>query len=186
MNQAAQDPRVAYPAPDYEDNEIDLADLIGLLFDSRRLILAVTATVLLAGLAYILIATPMFVVLLVVESSDVVFAIDSIPAVFGITQDPFIVYTSNIFAILGLRALYFLLAGVVGKFHYLKLGLSIVLGFIGAKMLVESLSGYIMDHPIHVPITWSLGFICVVLVVSVVASLWVGDRHLETDEAVAG
>ncbi len=134
----------------------------------------------------ILIATPMLVVLLVVESSDVVFAIDSIPAVFGITQDPFIVYTSNIFAILGLRALYFLLAGVVGKFHYLKLGLSVVLGFIGVKMLVESLSHYVLDHPIHIPIAWSLGFIALILVVSIVASLIVGDKHAETDPAVAG
>lgn len=134
----------------------------------------------------ILIATPMLVVLLVIESSDVVFAVDSIPAVFGITQDPFIVYTSNIFAILGLRALYFLLAGVVGKFHLLKAGLSIVLGFIGVKMLVESLSGYFLHHAIHVPITWSLGFIALVLGVSIVASMIVGDRQVETDQAIAG
>lgn len=132
----------------------------------------------------ILIATPLLVVLLVIESSDVIFAIDSIPAVFGITQDPFIVYTSNIFAILGLRALYFLLAGVVTKFSYLKLGLSIVLGFIGVKMLVESLSGYVLAHPIHVPIVWSLGFIALVLGASIVASLIVGDKGKETDEVV--
>jgi tellurite resistance protein TerC len=116
-------------------------------------------------------ATPLLVVLLIIESSDVIFAIDSIPAVFGITKDPFIVYTSNIFAILGLRSLYFLLAGVIDRFEYLKLGLSIVLGFVGVKMLTESLSGYVMAHPIHVPIQWSLGFIAVVLLGSIGASL---------------
>ena len=132
------------------------------------------------------IATPMLVVLLVIESSDVIFAIDSIPAVFGITQDPFIVYTSNIFAILGLRALYFLLAGFVTKFQYLKLGLSLVLAFIGVKMLVESISAYVLDHPIHIPIAWSLGFVAVVLVTSVVASLLAGDQSAEAEQAVAG
>jgi tellurite resistance protein TerC len=116
-------------------------------------------------------ATPLLVVLLVIESSDVIFAIDSIPAVFGITTDPFIVYTSNIFAILGLRALYFLMAGVIDKFHYLKIGLSIVLGFVGVKMLTESISGYVMEHAIHVPIQYSLGFIALVLIGSVAASL---------------
>lgn len=115
--------------------------------------------------------TPLLLVLLVVETSDVIFAIDSIPAVFGITRDPFIVYTSNVFAILGLRSLYFLLAGVVDKFHYLKLGLAIVLGFVGVKMVVESGSTYLMDHAIHVPIQWSLAVIFVVLGASVAASL---------------
>lgn len=131
----------------------------------------------------VLIATPLLVVLLVIESSDVVFAIDSIPAVFGITQDPYIVYTSNIFAILGLRALYFLLAGVVTKFKYLKVGLSVVLGFIGIKMLVESLSALILHHGLHLPITWSLGFIAIVLGASIAASLMYGDKS-ETSEDV--
>ncbi|MGB0383756.1 MAG: TerC family protein [Ardenticatenaceae bacterium] len=117
------------------------------------------------------VATPLQVVLLVVESSDLIFAVDSIPAVFGITQDPFIVYTSNICAILGLRALYFLLAGVIDKFHYLQKGLAIVLGFVGVKMLAESLSGYFLEHAFHMPIEWSLGFIGAVLGISVVASL---------------
>lgn len=116
-------------------------------------------------------ATPLLVVLLVVESTDVVFAVDSIPAIFGITTDPFIVFTSNIFAILGLRSLYFLLAGVIDKFHYLQTGLSVVLGFVGLKMLIESLSSYFMEHAIHFPIQWSLGFIGLVLVGSVVISL---------------
>ncbi len=121
--------------------------------------------------------TPLLVVLLVVETSDVIFAVDSIPAVFGITTDPFIVYTSNVFAILGLRSLYFLLAGVVDKFHYLKLGLSLVLGFVGVKMVVETVSGYMMEHPVHVPIQWSLLLIAVILGISVGASLMFPKRE---------
>ena len=97
------------------------------------------------------------------EFTDLIFAVDSIPAIFAITQDPFIVYTSNVFAILGLRALYFLLAGVVHKFHYLKLGLSLVLLFVGAKMLASDLY--------KVPVGISLGVIALVLTTSVLASL---------------
>src|SRR5947207_9308060 len=85
----------------------------------------------------LLFATPLLLVLLIVEIADVTFAVDSIPAIFGITRDTFIVYTSNVFAILGLRALYFLLAGVLDKFEYLKVGLALVLIFVGAKMIVE-------------------------------------------------
>lgn len=110
-----------------------------------------------------LIATPLLVVLLVVETTDLIFALDSIPAIFAVTQDPFLVYTSNVFAILGLRALYFLLAGVVEKFHFLKLGLSLILVFVGTKMLIEDLY--------HIPITISLGVVAVVLALSVIASL---------------
>ena len=110
------------------------------------------------------VATPLFVVLVLVETTDLIFAVDSIPAIFAITTDPFIVYTSNVFAILGLRALYFLLAGVIHKFHYLKLGLSAVLVFVGAKMLVTY-----FDY--HVPIGISLGVIGTVLLASVAASL---------------
>ncbi|MBA3533095.1 MAG: TerC family protein [Ardenticatenales bacterium] len=130
-------------------------------------------------------ATPLLVVLLLVESSDVIFAIDSIPAVFGITKDPFIVYTSNIFAILGLRSLYFLLAGVIEKFHYLKLGLAVVLVFVGLKMVAESLSPYFLDHAFHVPIELSLGFIGLVLGLSVVVSLMFPkelEAHAPTEE----
>ena len=94
-------------------------------------------------------ATPLPLVLLVVESTDVVFALDSIPAIFAITKDTFIVYTSNIFAILGLRALYFLLAGFLGRFRYLHVGLSLVLAFVGLKMIAEkSLEGYLEAHGI--------------------------------------
>ncbi len=109
------------------------------------------------------VATPLFVVLVLVETTDLIFAVDSIPAIFAVTQDPFIVYTSNIFAILGLRALYFLLAGVVHRFHYLKLGLSVVLVFVGVKMLVADV------YP--VPVGISLGVIALMLTASVLASL---------------
>ncbi len=110
-----------------------------------------------------LLATPLFVVLLVVESTDLVFAVDSIPAIFAVTDNPFIVYTSNVFAILGLRSLYFLLAGVVDKFHYLKLGLSVVLVFVGIKMVIVDLY--------KIPIGVSLGLIAAILTTSIVASL---------------
>jgi tellurite resistance protein TerC len=108
-------------------------------------------------------ATPLFVVLVLVETTDVLFAVDSIPAIFGVTRDPFIIYTSNIFAILGLRSLYFLLAGLIHKFHLLQLALSVVLIFVGVKMLIA-------DY-YHVPITYSLLFIAATLVIAVVASL---------------
>ena len=108
-------------------------------------------------------ATPLLAVLVVVEATDVVFAVDSIPAIFAVTTDPFIVYTSNIFAILGLRALYFLLAGVMDKFHYLKVGLALVLCFVGIKMLI-------MDF-YKVPIAASLAAVATLLAGSVAASL---------------
>jgi tellurite resistance protein TerC len=110
-----------------------------------------------------LVATPLFVVLLLIETTDLIFAVDSIPAIFAITQDAFLIYTSNVFAILGLRALYFLLAGVIEKFHYLKLGLSVVLIFVGVKMLLSGVR--------PVPIGLSLAFIALVLALSVIASL---------------
>jgi tellurite resistance protein TerC len=109
------------------------------------------------------VATPLFLVLVVVETTDVVFAVDSIPAVLGVSKDPFIVFSSNMFAILGLRALYFALAGVMGLFHYLKYGLSAVLCFVGVKMLLERV--------VHIPILLSLGVVGVLLGSSIVASL---------------
>jgi tellurite resistance protein TerC len=108
-------------------------------------------------------ATPLLLVLVAIEATDVVFAVDSIPAIFAITTDPFIVYTSNIFAILGLRAMYFLLAGVIDKFHFLKYGLAIVLLFVGVKMVI--VEWY------KVPIGVSLGVIASVLTISVIASV---------------
>ena len=104
-------------------------------------------------------------VLVVVETTDVIFAVDSIPAIFAITRDPFIVYTSNVFAILGLRALYFMLAGVMEMFVYLKVGLSFVLCFVGAKMLIVDIY--------KIPIGASLGVIGGILILSVVVSLLV-------------
>jgi len=108
-------------------------------------------------------ATPLLAVLVVVEATDVVFAVDSIPAIFAVTTDPFIVYTSNIFAILGLRALYFLLAGVMDKFHYLKVGLALVLCFVGVKMLLVDFY--------KIPIAASLAAVATLLAGSVAASL---------------
>ena len=108
-------------------------------------------------------ATPLLLALVAVEVTDLIFAVDSIPAVFAVTTDPFIVFTSNIFAILGLRSLYFLLAGVITKFVYLKVGLSLVLIFVGAKMLVMEVY--------KLPIVVSLGVIVTILGVSIVASL---------------
>ncbi len=108
-------------------------------------------------------ATPLFIVLLVVETTDLVFAVDSIPAVLAITHDPFIVYTSNVFAILGLRSLYFALAGTIHLFHYLHYGLSAILVFVGGKMVVSDF--------FKVPIGVSLGVIATLLIVSVAASL---------------
>jgi tellurite resistance protein TerC len=113
--------------------------------------------------------TLLLLVLMVVEVTDLVFAVDSIPAIFAITTNTFIVYTSNVFAILGLRSMYFLLAGVVEKFRYLRTGLAIVLTFIGIKMLVVAL-GY------HIPIWFSLSFVAVVLLGSVVASLIIKSK----------
>lgn len=118
---------------------------------------------LVAGGPIRLVATPLFVVLVLVETTDVMFALDSIPAIFGVTKDPFLVYTSNVFAILGLRSLYFVLAGVIGKFHLLKYGLSVVLAFVGVKMLLSEI------YPI--PIGWSLGVVAGVLLSSVLLSL---------------
>ena len=107
--------------------------------------------------------TPLFLVLILIEFTDVVFAVDSIPAIFAITTDPFIVFTSNIFAIMGLRALYFLLADVADRFHLLKYGLAMVLTFIGTKMLI--LPWY------HVPVGASLAIVAVLIGASVIASL---------------
>lgn len=107
--------------------------------------------------------TPLFLVLLTVETTDVVFAVDSIPAVFGVTRDPFIIYSSNVFAILGLRAMYFLLAGMMNSFTYLSYGLSLVLIFIGAKMLAEGF--------IHIPIAISLLVVAAILAISIAASI---------------
>ena len=111
-----------------------------------------------------LFATPLFITLLVVEMSDLIFAVDSIPAILAITKEPFIVYTSNVFAILGLRSLYFALAGIMGMFHYLHYGLSAILVFVGGKMILTEYYG-------KMPTGISLGVIAGILILSVVISL---------------
>jgi len=111
----------------------------------------------------ILYATPLFIVLIIIESTDVIFAADSIPAIFGITLDPFIVYTSNIFAILGLRSLYFTLREVIQLFHFLNYGLSLILGFIGIKMLISSFY--------KIPTLAALAIIAIILAISIIASI---------------
>jgi tellurite resistance protein TerC len=117
-------------------------------------------TVVKNGLRYF---TPLFAVLVMVEISDVIFAVDSIPAIFAVTTDPFIVFTSNIFAILGLRALYFLLADMADRFHLLKYGVAVVLLFVGIKLLIADFY--------HVPVLLSLAFVALILTLSVIASL---------------
>jgi tellurite resistance protein TerC len=112
--------------------------------------------------------TPLALVLLMVETTDVIFAVDSIPAIFAVTQDPFIVFTSNVFAILGLRSLYFVLAGAIDYFRFLKVGLSIVLVFIGAKMLI--------GHWFHIPTTLSLMIVVGIIAASIVISMLVGRK----------
>lgn len=117
-------------------------------------------------------ATPLLLVLVLVEFTDLIFAVDSIPAIFGVTTDPFLVFTSNIFAILGLRSLYFLLAAVVDKFHLLKYGLAIILTFVGVKMLGEEL--------FHIDIVVSLAVILSTLAISIIASvIWPKKEPLD-------
>jgi tellurite resistance protein TerC len=123
-------------------------------------------------------ATPLFIVLLIIETTDIVFAVDSIPAIYGITREPFIILTSNVFAVLGLRALYFLLGGAMNRLHLLNYGLAIILGFIGIKMMLElvgifgpfEVAGMHIEH-IEIPIWFSLGLIVVVLAVTTILSL---------------
>jgi tellurite resistance protein TerC len=112
-------------------------------------------------------ATPMFLALIMIEIADVIFAVDSVPAIFAITTDPFIVYTSNIFAILGLRALYFALAAIIHRFAYLKQALAVLLVFIGGKIFVADLLGWE-----KFPAAWSLAITGLILTAGVVWSLW--------------
>ena len=122
-----------------------------------------------------LFATPLFLVLLIVEITDVTFAVDSIPAIFGITRDVFIVYTSNVFAILGLRALYFLLADVLNYFRYLGIGLAVVLMFVGGKMVAEPW--------FHISVRLSLGIVAGILAVVMVISLLAGPKKRAEDSS---
>ncbi|MBS1218185.1 MAG: rane protein [Proteobacteria bacterium] len=113
--------------------------------------------------------TPLFLVLVMIELSDLVFAVDSIPAIFAITTDPFIVFTSNIFAILGLRAMYFMLAGLADRFHLLKYGLALVLVFVGTKMLIVDFY--------KIPVGLSLGIVGLIIATFMLASLWVTRKQ---------
>lgn len=117
----------------------------------------------------VMFATPLLLVLILVELSDVIFAVDSIPAIFAVTTDPFIVLTSNLFAILGLRAMYFLLAGVAERFSMLKYGLSVILVFIGVKMLIVDFY--------HIPVAISLGVVGGILTVTLLINAWVNKQH---------
>jgi tellurite resistance protein TerC len=116
-------------------------------------------------------ATPLFTVLVLIEATDVVFAVDSVPAILAVSREPFIVFAANAFAILGLRSLYFVLGGMQGKFRYLNVGLGVILGFVGIKMLLIG-----EPFEVHLPVFVSLGFIAVVLTVSVLASLRADKR----------
>jgi tellurite resistance protein TerC len=120
-----------------------------------------------------LFATPLLVELLVIEATDVVFAVDSIPAIFGVTHDPFIVFTSNIFAVLGLRAIYFLLHDLMDRFVYLHFGLGLVLSFIGTKMLI--------GHWVEIPVQWSLAVVGALLAGSVIVSWLFGPKDEEVE-----
>ncbi|MGX5095378.1 TerC family protein [Enterobacter hormaechei] len=123
----------------------------------------------------LLFATPLLLVLILVELSDVIFAVDSIPAIFAVTTDPFIVLTSNLFAILGLRAMYFLLAGAAERFSMLKYGLSVILVFIGIKMLIVDFY--------HIPIAISLGVVFGILLVTLIINTWVNRQHDKKQQA---
>lgn len=130
------------------------------------------------GLLY---ATPLLLVLIMVEFSDVIFAVDSIPAIFAVTTDPFIVLTSNLFAILGLRAMYFLLSGVAERFSMLKYGLAVILVFIGIKMLIVDFY--------HIPIAISLGVVFGILTITLVINAWLtisAIRNYERNNLLSG
>jgi tellurite resistance protein TerC len=126
----------------------------------------------------VLYATPFFIVLLLIEVSDLIFAIDSIPAVLSVSKDPFIVYTSNIFAILGLRSLYFALSGVMQYFRYLKYALALILSFIGIKMCINEFT-HSIDYSFHISNFVSLGVIIGALTISIIASIIVEKRELK-------
>jgi tellurite resistance protein TerC len=120
----------------------------------------------------------LFIALLTIETADLAFAVDSIPAVFGVTDDPFIVYTSNIFAVLGLRSLYFALAGTIDRFHYFRYGLAAVLAFVGLKMLLSGV--------LTVPVWVALGVVALCIGASVAASLWSPPKPAVVDNVEVG
>lgn len=121
--------------------------------------------------------TPLFVVVILIESTDLLFAVDSIPAAFAITENEFVIYTSNIFAVLGLRAMFFMLAGIIDRFYLLQKGLSIILFFIGAKMLLDLGKGYLPDAIVHLDPAISFGVIFLTLILSVVFSILIPEAR---------
>jgi tellurite resistance protein TerC len=123
-----------------------------------------------------LFATPLFVVVIVVETTDLIFAVDSIPAIIGITQDPFLVYTSNIFAVMGLRSLYFALAGLMDRFHLLKYGLAIILSFVGVKMLIPGITELLLHHKYELQNEVALGVVLGTLAICMIASLLIPPK----------
>ena len=131
--------------------------------------------------------TPLMLVLLMVETTDLIFAVDSIPAIFAVTQKPFIVFTSNVFAILGLRSIYFVLAGAMRYFRYLKVGLAIVLMFIGTKMLIDP-HGNDPNYwfQVHIPVSISLGVVAGIILISMTLSLLVVKRETSRGEVRDG
>jgi tellurite resistance protein TerC len=127
------------------------------------------------------VATPLLAVVVAIEAADLVFAVDSVPAVLAVSSDPFIVYTSNAFAILGLRALYFLLAGLLERFHYLSKGLAVILAFIGVKLVLQAGHKVIDTSIPEIPSIASLGVIITVLAASIVLSLTRPPTHDDPD-----
>lgn len=127
--------------------------------------------------------TPLFLVIVLIETTDLIFAVDSIPAAFAITQNEFLIYTSNIFAVLGLRAMFFLLAGIIDKFYLLQKGLSIILFFIGAKMLLEIGEGYLPDSLTHIRPELSFSIIIATLTLAIVFSIIIPAHKEAAEEA---
>jgi tellurite resistance protein TerC len=128
--------------------------------------------------------TPLFLVIILIETTDLIFAVDSIPAAFAITTNEFLIYTSNIFAVMGLRAMFFLLSGIIDKFYLLQKGLSVILFFIGAKMLLEIGKGsdLLPDILTNIPPTLSFTIIIVTLILSIVFSVIIPRKVEESDE----
>lgn len=164
--------RMAFVSQDEEDlGDNNVVKLVQRLFRVTKNYHQDRFTVVLDGVRYF---TPLMVVLIVVEITDLVFAVDSIPAIFAITKDTFIVFTSNIFAVMGLRSLFFVMAGIMGLFHFLKYGLSIILSLIGVKMIIHDFY--------NIPIEWTLGGIAFVLAVSIIASLFFPEQKSEVEQ----
>jgi tellurite resistance protein TerC len=126
--------------------------------------------------------TPMLIVMIAIGTTNLLFAVDSIPAIFGLTKEPYLVLTANAFALMGLRQLYFIIGGLIERLVYLSYGLAVVLGFIGVKLIVETLNHHGVSWAPEIPILWSLGVIIGVLVLTALISLWKGRRDRDRDK----